>query len=162
MLNGVLSLGDIRDVEKLCDRIATQALGHHLPRHASREESLVDGRRTGLSSNSISPLEREELVAYLIAQVWELWLRYDQADDGRGRSTFSGYAVPQLRMRVLDWWRRKLGRQRPGRDAKDNPGEWGVLGIEALDDGELERSLSSGGGDSPLDRVASLDGLFDA
>lgn len=138
VLNGVLSLGDIRNVEKACDRIVDQAL---LARRAN-----------------LSPEEREEVVAFLIGEAWILWQRYDPS---RG-ATFATYAYPQLRMRMLDWWRRKVGRLRPGRAAKDNPGEWGVTDIGALGDDELERALGSRGGDSPFDRVASVDGLVRA
>lgn len=138
VLNGVLTLGNIRDVEKACDSIVEQALR---------------ARRSRLS-----PSEREEAVAYLIGEAWVLFLRYDP----ELAPTFGMYAYPQLRMRMLDWWRRKVGRQRPGRDAKDNPGEWGVTDIGALDDAELERALGSRGGDDPFDRVSSVDGLVRA
>lgn len=153
VLNGVLSLGDIRDVEKLCDRIASQALG----------VSRVRGRTLGaeyagsftMQADSISQHDRNELLAYLIAETWVLWLRYDDSDDGRGRKTFSGYAVPQLRCRVLDWWRKKLGRGK-------GPGEWGAVSTDSLDDGEFERSLGARDGDDPFDRVSTRLGLLAA
>lgn len=135
VLNGVLSLGNIRDVEKACDSIVEQAL-------RSRRSRLT-------------PSEREEVVAFLIGETWALWLRYDPLL----APTFGMFAYPQLRMRMLDWWRRKAGRQRPGRDAKDNPGEWGIGSTDALDAGELERVLGSGRRDDPADRLPTFSGL---
>lgn len=128
VLNGVLSLGDIRNVERACDRIIDQALS---------------ARRAHLSVG-----EREELLAFLISEAWLLQRRYDPT---RG-AKFSTFAYPQLRMRVLDWWKKKLGRGA-------GPGEWGVLSTGELDDGELERVLGSGRRDDPADRLPAFSGL---
>lgn len=135
VLNGVLALGDIRNVERACDRIVEQAL-------TTRRASL-------------SPGEREELVAFLIGEAWVLWRRYDPEKGAK----FSTFAYPQLRNRVLDYWRKKVGRQRPGRATKDNPGEWGVLSTGELDESELERVLGSGRRDDPADRLPAFSGL---
>lgn len=131
VLNGVLSLGDIRNVEKACDRIVEQ--------HLRARRSML------------TPSERDDLLAYLIGETWVLWRRYDPA---RG-AKFATFAYPQLRLRVLDWYKIRIGRG-------SSPGHWGVSDIGALDDAELERSLGSGDGDDPFDRVSTRLGLLAA
>lgn len=154
MLNGTLQLGDIRNVEKLCDRIATQALGARVGRVSTSEFTT-----SAMHANTISEHEREELLSFLITEAWILWRRYDPSKGAK----FSTFAIPQLRLRVLDWRRRKTG-YRSGRSEgrKQQPGEWGVLSTGDLDDPELERALASGRRDDPADRYADLDGLLAA
>lgn len=146
----MLSLGDIRNVEQACENIS----------YASR--TLLRSRLT--------PSEREDLLAYLISEAWVLWRRYDPH---RG-AKFSTFAYPQLRMRVIDWQRRRLGRGA-------GPGEWGVSSLDRLlddpvngasdcggvDDGDgpesrLGWALATAERDDPAARYADLDGLFAA
>lgn len=129
VLNGVLPLGDIRDVEKLCDRVVAQAT----------------------RGAALTPHQREELVAHLIGEVWILSLRFNPERGAR----FSTFVIGQLRLRVIDWQRRKMGRGA-------SPGEWGVLAADDLGADELERALARREGDDPADRVASVDGLIAA
>lgn len=131
LLNGVLELGDMRNVEHACDGIIVQYL-------RSRRSMLT-------------PSEREDLLAFLVSESWMLHRRYDAT---RG-AKFSTFAYPQLRLRVVDWYRRKLGRGA-------GPGEWGVEAIEGLDEFELERSLGARDGDDPFDRVSARIGLLAA
>jgi hypothetical protein len=86
LLHGQLALHDVVDVEKFCGRILDDQL-----------------RAFGIRLRSH---DDEDAVAYLIGQTWELSLRYDPA---HGQS-FSKFARAQLRLRVVDWLRKKLGR----------------------------------------------------
>jgi hypothetical protein len=80
VLNGRLSLHDIRDAEAFCQPIAQQAqlTSHH---------------------------DREELLAYLITELWILSKRYEP-----GGITFSTWAGHTLRQRTYDWQRTRYGR----------------------------------------------------
>jgi hypothetical protein len=80
VLNGRLSLWDIRDAEAFCKPIAQQAqlTSHH---------------------------DREELLAYLITELWILSKRYEP-----GGITFSTWAGHTLRQRTYDWQRTRYGR----------------------------------------------------
>lgn len=140
MLNGVLSLGDIRDVEKLCRRIIDQAM-----RNTKRTE-----RHT---RQILRWPDYEDLLAFLIEQSWLLWLRYDP--EHAKQAKFSNFAIPQLRCRVLDWQRKKLGRG-------GSPGEWGVGSTGDLDEDELDRVFGSRDGDDPFARVSDFQWAVDA
>jgi hypothetical protein len=84
LLNGKLSLHDIKDVEALCQDIANRA-GLELQYH-----------------------QRESLLTYLIEECWRLSGRYEE---GRGSTTsFAGWATTNLRLRVTDWARIEFGR----------------------------------------------------
>lgn len=143
MLSSVLQVGDIRDVEKLCDRIVSQSVGSQLEKRSKLSQA------SGVRLNSLSGAERDDLLAYLIGETWVLWTRYET---GRG-AKFSTYAIPQLRLRVIDWYRKRLGRGA-------SPGEWGLTNLETLDEHELERVLGQGGGDDPYDRFPDLGRLL--
>jgi DNA-directed RNA polymerase specialized sigma24 family protein len=83
LLSRPLPLFDVRDVEALC---------------------------TGIVRHSRLPLDhhdREDLTAYLIATCWELSLRYEP-----GRTSFSTWATTTLKLRVIDWNRKRNGRTR--------------------------------------------------
>lgn len=80
MLNGKLQLHDVRDVEAFTHRL--------LP-----------------NNPSLDPHEREDLHAYLIAECWELSLRYQP-----GGITFSTWARTTLNLRIIDWKRKRYGR----------------------------------------------------
>lgn len=80
MLNGVLTLHDIRDVDAFVATIVTHSrlkLTHH---------------------------QREDLSTFLIETCWELSLR----DPQPWRTSFSGWVTPLLRVRIVDWQRQPL------------------------------------------------------
>ena len=91
LLGARLELWDVHDVEALARRILSgrlHAWGAHL--------DLID---------------YEDALAHLIAIAWELSCRYDPA---KGLS-FSTYAEPILRLRIVDWYRKRFEGSRYGR-----------------------------------------------
>ncbi len=84
MLNGILALHDVRDVEAFCATII----------HRSRLE--------------LDEHQHEDLLAYLVETAWQL----STADPQPWRTSFSGYATPLLRLRIIDWQRKRHGRTR--------------------------------------------------
>lgn len=83
VLNGRLELWDVRDVEQFC------------------------GHLIGNKWADLTPYEKEDLHAYLIATCWELSLRYRP-----GGISFSTWAGNTLRKRAIDWYRNERGRTR--------------------------------------------------
>src|SRR5690242_20591314 len=81
MLQGKLTLHDIRDVEQFTGRIIQRA---HL---------------------DLSAQDNEDLWAFLISTAWELSLLYERGDP-QYPPQFSTYATNILRLRVKDWQRR--------------------------------------------------------
>lgn len=77
MLNGTLTLHDIKDVEAFCTTIAN-----------TRPHNTED---------------HEDLTAYLIAECWILSKRYNH----RHQITFSTWAGNTLRKRIIDWERQR-------------------------------------------------------
>jgi hypothetical protein len=82
VLNGTLSLHDVRDVERFCRGIA-------------------NGRF------ELRPDEYDDLLVYLVETCWELSLGFQP-----GGVSFSTYAGITLRKRVFDWKRKHNGRTR--------------------------------------------------
>ena len=98
MLNGTLSLHDVRDVEAFCAKVV---------------------HRSGLRLDTD---QQNNLLAYLIGECWLLSERYDP---GNGHTTsFAGWAAHDLRRRVIDWARAEYGRSptwyRPKRQTQAN------------------------------------------
>lgn len=87
LLNGIMKLGDMTDVEEFCHIQA----------------------RTYLRSHNIyiQPHEYEDLIAYLISMVWELYDRKWNRKD-----SFTGYASYITPKRVTDYFRQRWGRNR--------------------------------------------------
>lgn len=81
MLNGTLSLHDIRDVEAFCTNIAEGPLRQH------------------------NPHQQEDLIAYLVEECWILSTRYQP-----GGITFSTWARATLQRRIHDHLRKRDGR----------------------------------------------------
>jgi DNA-directed RNA polymerase specialized sigma24 family protein len=54
---------------------------------------------------SLTPAERDDLLAYLLSTAWELSRRYEP-----GGITFSTYAGTTLKRRAIDWLRKERGR----------------------------------------------------
>lgn len=84
MLQGTLSLYDIRDVEALAAKVVQQSnleLGYH---------------------------DKEDLIAYLVSTCWELSLEWEP-DESRSWG-FAAWATTTLRRRVVDWDRSRKGR----------------------------------------------------
>lgn len=83
MLQGTLTLHDIRDVEAHCTWI--------------------------IQRSRITPqtADHEDLLAYLIATCWELSL-----PPQRWHTSFNGWATPLLQLRTIDWYRQRHGRTR--------------------------------------------------
>jgi hypothetical protein len=83
LLSSQFSLLDIRDVESFTGRIV---------------------ERSGLR---LSVEDRDDLHVYLIEECWELSTRFEPSG-----ISFSSYAGTNLRLRVVDWQRRRFGRNR--------------------------------------------------
>ena len=79
MLPGVLALHDVRDVEGFCVRI-------------------IRGSSVDLDADRY-----EDLLTYLIETAWEL----SKIEPRQWDRSFSGWAHPLLRLRVVDWQRSK-------------------------------------------------------
>jgi hypothetical protein len=88
LLHGPYALHDVDDVEGFCERI----LG---------EQLRILGARLRFH-------DQEDALAFLLSVAWRLSVRYDPSV---GQS-FSTYARRQLKLRVVDWLRTKLGRTR--------------------------------------------------
>lgn len=54
--------------------------------------------------------EREDLVAYLVAEAWKLSLRFDPSLPKGTRNDFAGYLTINLKQRIYDWQRQRNGR----------------------------------------------------
>ena len=83
MLTGTLKLHGIDDVERFAVAIV---------------------HRSGIE---LSDHDREDLVAYLVAETWQLSVRYQP-----GGISFSTWAGTTLRKRLVDWQRKRFGRTR--------------------------------------------------
>jgi DNA-directed RNA polymerase specialized sigma24 family protein len=130
LLSRPLPLFDVRDVEALCT-------------------GIVQRSRLTLDHH-----DREDLTAYLIATCWELSLRYEP-----GQTSFSTWATTTLKLRVIDWNRKRNGRTR-----------WQFSGhtyererprLVPLD-AELVDTLPARAGDPALDSETALGGILDA
>lgn len=93
MLNGTLTLHDVKDVEKLCARALTDELRSLKAR--------------------LAPHDHEDALAYLVGTAYELSLRYDPR---RGWS-FSKWSYTICRYRVSEWY----GDHFPGRRRSERP-----------------------------------------
>jgi hypothetical protein len=132
MLAGKLALHDVRDCEALCVRIVQRSSLEPLPWH-----------------------EREDLVAFLIAEAWTLSVQYRP-----GSVAFSTLATTTLQRRVVDWRRKKLGRTKwkfKGRTYERRRPQL----VFSLDAPDVEHALTSGAGDPPAGGDADLAGLVD-
>jgi DNA-directed RNA polymerase specialized sigma24 family protein len=130
LLSRPLPLFDVRDVEALCT-------------------SIVQRSRLPLDHH-----DREDLTTYLIETCWELSLRYEP-----GPTSFSTWATTTLKLRTIDWNRKRNGRTR-----------WQFSGhiyerprpvVVSLDT-ELVDTLAAGAGDSALDSETDLAGVLDS
>jgi hypothetical protein len=129
VLNGRLSLWDIRDAEAFCKPIAQQAqlTSHH---------------------------DREELLAYLITELWILSKRYEP-----GGITFSTWAGHTLRQRTYDWQRTRYGRTTwQFKDRTYTRTLPTIVSTDTLPGGN--RSLSTPDGDLATHGVSDLAGLL--
>ena len=81
---------DVKDVEALADRALADALK--------------------ASGGWLGPVDRDDMLTYLIETTWELAAKYDKA---KGQA-FSTYAYRLLRLRTADWYRNRLGDSRYG------------------------------------------------
>jgi hypothetical protein len=141
MLRETWSLGDVKDVEKLCRAV------------------LDDLLRT--SGAQWQPAEYDDRLAQLFEDVWVLWA--EKFDPTRGLA-FASYASWKLRNIAIDRFfraalgRRQLERDTAGRVAVDEHGNprylpggralpAGSRSLAELDGGELEQALASGAGD---------------
>ena len=86
MLNTKLVCHDIDDVERFCQWIAK-------------------------NETSLSPSDKEDLVAYLVSLCWELSLKYEPEG---ATILFRSYAGSILRNRIVDWKRKTFGDSRYG------------------------------------------------
>lgn len=103
MLSRKWKLFDVEDVEAFC--------------RAVMREHLAVGVKTnaGYSGHSrLTPHQQDDLLAYLIETCWRLSQKYHGKDDGRGKLRFSGYALPILHKRCVDWKRMEFGSTRAG------------------------------------------------
>ncbi len=76
-----LSLYDVRDVEGFAASIAHRYLQH--------------------TNGTLSPFELEDLIAYLVAEVWRFSTEFDE----RPGIEFSGWAGHKLRYSIVQWYR---------------------------------------------------------
>lgn len=83
MLNGTLTLHDIRDTEAFCNHLIHNS---HL---------------------DLQPRDRDDLLAYLISEAWRLSETYDHGNP-KYPSRFSVIATDRLRKRITDWLRTNL------------------------------------------------------
>jgi hypothetical protein len=131
MLAATFPLWDVEDTEAFC-------------------AALIQRSRLTLTT-----VERDDLLAYLIAEAWTLSLRYDPAV-----RTFASFAGSTLRLRVIDWYRRERGRTRWTFADRTYERPLPTLVSLDADRDSLGDADAGGAGDSPADRVASLDGLL--
>ncbi len=95
----------IQDVEKL----AQSVLSAH-ERAGVKRNGCLD--RPGMT---LTESDREDLLAYLIAEAWKASQRFDSRDDGRGSNRLAGFVVWTLHKRLIDWVRVRFGSTRyPG------------------------------------------------
>jgi hypothetical protein len=139
LLSRPWALHDIADVESFCTGIATR----------SRLE--------------LSYHDREELTAFLIAECWQLSLRYEA---GRGSTTsFIGWATTNLRLRCVDWQRKRFGRTRWtfSGHVYERPRPQ-LLSLDELDPGHdrMGQPLGAGLGDPAADSTPAFAGLHTA
>jgi DNA-directed RNA polymerase specialized sigma24 family protein len=130
LLSRPLPLFDVRNVEALCT-------------------SIVQRSRLSLDHH-----DREDLTAYLIATCWELSLRYEP-----GKTSFSTWATTTLKLRTIDWNRKRNGRTRwqfSGHTYERERPQFVSL------DAELVDTLAAGAGDPALDSETDLAGVLDA
>ena len=130
VLNETLALHDVQDVERFANRIAHDALGASLRAH-----------------------ERDDLIAYLVAELWRASLSYDSAR----ASSFSTHAYQLGRRRVIDWLRQERGRTRwkfsSGQHERERPD---ILSLDAPDGDQLAGPLAGGEVECEIGRPAYL------
>jgi len=87
MLQGVLLLHGV-DAERMCGQVVT--------------------RFQRRSQAALPAAEVEDLMAFLLATIWELSERFEPAKDRRGVDGFASYAGRILDRRVTDWHRSRF------------------------------------------------------
>jgi hypothetical protein len=92
----------IADVEKL----ARSVISAH-ERAGVKRNGRLD--RPGMT---LTESDREDLLAYLIAEAWKASQRFQPVDDGRGTNRLAGYVVKTLHFRLVDWVRATKGSTR--------------------------------------------------
>jgi hypothetical protein len=120
--------------------------------------------RSGLD---LSYHDREDLQQFLLGECWRLSLVYRRGDPHYG-PRFALYASGILRLRVVDWNRKRLGRtrwQRRNPDGSLRIYERERTVIVSLDADDFERdrlgeTLAEGNGDSEADRNEALGRLY--
>ncbi|MDQ2983520.1 MAG: sigma-70 family RNA polymerase sigma factor [Actinomycetota bacterium] len=122
MLGGTLQLHDVRDAE----RLARSVIGKYERQGAARGER---GRCY------IREADRDDAVAFLVAEVWRAAKRFDAARFG-GRP-FSAFAVQVAHRRLIDWLRLTYGSSRYLTPPVFVSLE--ALGADLPDDGALDR-----------------------
>jgi hypothetical protein len=85
MLNGVLTLHDIRDTEAYCAAVIKR------------------------SRLKLTPTQHEDLLAYLVEEAWLLSTTYDPGNP-QYPPRFSVIAGQRLPLRIIDWQRQRHGR----------------------------------------------------
>jgi len=134
MLSAKFSLHSIADVEHFCSRSLSTSLAR--------------------SNMYLSPEQREEALAYLIAEAWWLAQRYD-ADRGISFSTYCGTYLPG---RFKNWLSTQIGRAGSARARAE------VVSLDGLRDrgGELGGALDLRSEHAQADCLAFGSGIFGA
>lgn len=130
MLNGKLVLHGV-DVEYVChwaiEKAGIADLSHH---------------------------EREDLLAYLIAECWELSERFDPERFSKG---FDAYAYITLKKRAVGWDQR-IRRRRLKWQFADRTYERPAVHVDSID--RMGQALIEGEANGPDDSLADLVGVF--
>lgn len=135
-----VALGNVEDVESFVRSALAAAL-------------------RSFSAATLPPDRTEKAVADLIGVCFELYRRYDVK---RGKKTFSSYAFPLLKLRVVDVVYRAEGDTRSGERPQvvslDGGPLQGDLGDGAGGEAGLHETLAASGGDPLADSRAALFG----
>jgi hypothetical protein len=100
---GACAPGDcVQDLEAFCSSIRAAHFG-------------IGVRRSDGSTNgqlSLSSADAEDVLGYLVSRAWELSLRFNSRDDGRGTTRLGGFLAQRLHWACTDWTRRRFGSTR--------------------------------------------------
>jgi hypothetical protein len=126
------SLDDVEDVEGLCGKVLDNRM-----------------RRFGAT---LKADDREDALAFLLAWVWALSLRFDPWHEATHRRSFSTFLYRRLEYAVVDWYRQRF------RDSRYHDEEIVVLSLDYDADGELSELVESlsYGQEDPADGALDL------
>lgn len=127
LLHKAFALADVRDVEALCASV--------LAGHMRRTDAVLD------------PEDQADALAWLID---ECWLLYEREYDPTRGVPFAAYATGILRLRVVEWYRRRFGRNGHRRPPH------GICSLSELEPDQLEQAVHALAGDRESGGAADL------